>query len=323
MERDLRLDLCRGMLMFGVIWGHAITVLLNGYPNVIGIHPIFRTYDMPLFMILSGYFLALAINRKTKVQMLKDKITTILIPTILWSLIASRGKSIFNYYFCYSVFLSSVLVILGNCMNKNFKVLFLCGIAMLLQIVPFKFNMSYLYPFFLLGYFFKSNLMDKVIHGGAKYIMFFVFCLCFWKSDFTIWSTGESITHLNIQNIIIVLFRFFIGFIGSVAFMCIVNIVYSKYKESNSSLFKIFINGGKESLALYILQHIALFGVTSKIVIKMVQYVHFNPFTSNELLLGYIIAPIYSLFLMYCMLTFIQFVKKYKYIKWMFGFKIK
>lgn len=147
--------------------------------------------------------------------------------------------------------------------------------------------------------------------------------MCFWKSDFTIWSTGESITHLNIQNIIIVLFRFFIGFIGSVAFMCIVNIVYSKYKESNSSLFKIFINGGKESLALYILQHIALFGVTSKIVIKMVQYVHFNPFTSNELLLGYIIAPIYSLFLMYCMLTFIQFVKKYKYIKWMFGFKIK
>ena len=168
MERDLRLDLCRGMLMFGVIWGHAITVLLNGYSNEIGIHPILRTYDMPLFMILSGYFLAIGINRKTKVQMLKDKITTILIPTILWSLIASRGKSIFNYYFCYSVFLSSVLVVLANCMNKNFKVLFLCGIAVLLQIVPFKFNMSYLYPFFLFGYFFNFKLIDKFINGGGK-----------------------------------------------------------------------------------------------------------------------------------------------------------
>ena len=159
--------------------------------------------------------------------------------------------------------------------------------------------------------------------GGVKYVVAFVFCLCFWKLDYTIWSTGGSISHFNIQNIIIVLFRFLIGYIGSVAFMFIVDIMYSKYKESDSPYFRFFINAGKESLALYMLQHIALFGVTNKIIRRMVEYLHINPFITNELLLGYIIAPIFSLFLMYCMLAFIQLVKRYRYTKWMFGFKIK
>ena len=55
----------------------------------------------------------------------------------------------------------------------------------------------------------------------------------------------------------------------------------------------------------------------------MVEYLHFNPFITNELLLGYIMAPMFALFLMYCMLAFIQFVKRYRYTKWVFGFKIK
>lgn len=309
--------------MFGVIWGHVITVLLAGCQNSIGIHVIMRTYDMPLFMMISGYFLALGFKRKTFSRMLKDKITTILLPTILWSLIASRGKSMFNYYFCYAVFLSSIIIIIGNLMNKNFKVIFLTGIALMLQVLPFKFNMSYLYPFFLLGYFFNVRLIENLKHGGGKYAFAFIFCLCFWKVDYTIWATGEVLSSFDVQNVFIMFFRFFIGYIGSVAFMNAVDYLYTKYDSRNTMIYKFFVKSGKETLSLYILQHIALFGITNKIIVWMVHKLNYNPFVINELLLGYIIAPVYSLFLIYCMMLFTKFIKKHQYTSWMFGFKIK
>lgn len=84
MERDNKHDFYKGLLMWGVVWGHCITVLLNGAENNIGIHLILRTYDMPFFMLISGFFFAFSIKKYTLKDLLKNKITTILLPTFFW-----------------------------------------------------------------------------------------------------------------------------------------------------------------------------------------------------------------------------------------------
>lgn len=56
MPRDARFDFYKGMFIWGVVWGLAITALLNGQINDVGKHPIMRTYDMPGFMAISGFF---------------------------------------------------------------------------------------------------------------------------------------------------------------------------------------------------------------------------------------------------------------------------
>lgn len=322
MKRDISLDICKGLLMFGVVWGHAITVLLAGHTNNIGIHLIMRTYDMPLFMMISGYLLAAGLERKSINVMFIDKITTILIPTILWSLIASRGKSIWNYYFCHSVFCSSVIVMFA-CLPiiKKIRNAFLCVIAIVLQFLPFDFNMSYLYPFFILGGILNSKLMTKMKSGGV-FPFLFVVCLCFWKQDYTIWSTGEIISQYDMVSICIVAFRFFIGYCGCFTFMVFIKCIMKTFYNPKFFIFSMIQNCGKESLAIYMLQHIVLFGVTTKIMSFLICYSHFNPLTENELLLGYVIAPIYSIILIYLMLTFVNAMKKNKYTKWMFGFKV-
>lgn len=49
-------DYLKGILMFGVVWGHLITTFLDGSPNHISIHWIIRTFDMPFFMLFPDIF---------------------------------------------------------------------------------------------------------------------------------------------------------------------------------------------------------------------------------------------------------------------------
>lgn len=98
-HRNLLVDFYKGVLMLGVVWGHTITALRNGEGASLYLLTFFRTYDMPFFMLLSGYFLFYSMkNNKWQIVMI-DKIGTILIPLIVWeifiSVITGGGKSNF------------------------------------------------------------------------------------------------------------------------------------------------------------------------------------------------------------------------------------
>lgn len=173
MERNERMDFYKGMLMWGVLWGHCITVLLLGTNNDIGIHVILRTYDMPMFMLISGYYLRYGnvYKKKTIGTLLRDKITTILFPLVLWSLISTRGVTIFNYYFLWAILLSVVLIIIVHLIFREsvWEYIALGIISVGLNFVPFDFfNCSYLFPFFVIGYVLNTNsLLFKRINGGG------------------------------------------------------------------------------------------------------------------------------------------------------------
>lgn len=81
--RDSKIDFYKGMLMVGVIWGHTINAYhLSDY--TCWIHLFFRTYDMPFFMLLSGVFLAVSIQKYDLKKLLLNKLTTLFVPLAVW-----------------------------------------------------------------------------------------------------------------------------------------------------------------------------------------------------------------------------------------------
>lgn len=332
MERNLRFDFYKGFLMFGVIWGHLITCLLGGERNDISIHWMLRTYDMPFFMFISGYFLAIGLQRKNIKQMLLDKVTTILLPTVFWSLLCSMFRAWDMFYFLWAVFYSSVFVTCANMASNKvlrYSLLFAFGIGLSCFDAPF-YNMSYLYPFFVLGYVYKEEQLGNCVRnllgrGGWFTIIFVIYivCLCFWETKYSIWHTNGNILSADLYKTLIIVFRLLIGCLGIIVVKHLADILYAYMEESNNWFYRLMIKSGKETMMIYIFQNAVIFSFGKKIVAKFEERMGCNPFSANHPLLGYVLTPIITVFILYGLLTFITFVKKNKYTAKTFGFKCK
>ena len=325
MNRNEKIDFFKGVLMFGVIWGHMITNMLVGAPNNIAVHWIMRTYDMPLFMLISGYFLHFSLAKKDLCNILVDKVTTILVPTLIWDLAISYGRSLGALYFLWAIFLSSVtLSIITKCFRRNdIRILICVLITVLLNFLPWRLcNLSYLFPYFALGYFvneYKNNLFDNVYVtcvGG------YIVLLCFWKIDHTIWSTGTFFKELTAYNIGIVIFRYLIGIVGSIAFISFFNIIYEYFVKHRTKLFDFLVTTGKETLPIYILHIFVICKLMKNIMQMVTEWIGYNPLIVNERLFGYVITPVLSFVVLYITYKIAILTKTNKWTKWLFGFKL-
>lgn len=188
MNRNEKFDFYKGILMFGVIWGHTITNLLCGSQNNIDIHWIMRTYDMPLFMVISGYFMSFTLSRKSLYQAIKDKVTMILLPTLIWGLIITYGKSVGPLYFLWAIFYSSlIMAILCKVVKSNVLRSIICVIIVIsLNFAPFTWsNMSYLFPFFALGYFYNElDVRIPKMGGGITLPVYYPIVLLGFKLQY-------------------------------------------------------------------------------------------------------------------------------------------
>lgn len=325
--RNQKVDFYKGLLMWGVIWGHTITALANNTLNEgIFIHRFFRLYDMPLFMILSGYFLFKSLEKNISLKdILLDKITRLLIPIIIWNwIIHFPYPSIDSLYFLWAVFISSILTIIIHVLTKQSKfklslrgVCFL-GIILSLYLLPhWQFNLFYLYPFFVLGYL--SNFIKIKLNFILLFIIF-ITGICLWRPEWSPWKTCPA--NLNGTITPIYFFQFLIGAIGSFIMWKIWSYIF----QSNS-VINYIAKIGKETMALYILQTIAIEILLSKIVIYIQKEiwdgVNYMTNTQEHInLLGYVIAPIISFLSMVILYEIIIYTKKNMYLSKIWGFKI-
>ena len=322
--RDDRIDFYKGMLMLGVIWGHSITCLLQDTPNEVGIHPIFRTYDMPFFMLISGYFLSFSMKKYSFVKLIENKITTIAFPTMFWSLVSSLFSSINGFYFLWAVFWSALIVCVINKVvtQKRWQILIYIFITFALHFQPYPLsNLPYLFPYFVIGYYGYEWLFGK--KRKLLYVLpFFILGLCFWSVDYTIWISGADLSGGDISLVNAILFRTFIAISGMLVAKELFDILYKYLSESYPLVCSFFLDCGKETLALYILHAIVLGRIVSKIVSLTTNIFGNNMLVSNHLLLGYLIAPLLSLAIMIMMVWFVKWCKCHRYTENLFGFKI-
>lgn len=326
-NRNQKVDFYKGLLMWGVIWGHTITALANKTLNEgIFIHSFFRLYDMPFFMILSGYFLFKSIEKKSFKNLFWEKITKLLIPILLWNwIIHFPYPSTESFYFLWAVFISSILTITIHTITQQLKLklyvrLFLfLGVILSLFLLPYQqFNLFYLYPFFVLGYL--SNTIQVKLKFIPLFILF-VISICLWEPEYSPWKTNP--TTLNGHFTLIYLFQFFIGAIGSFVMWRIWSFIFK-----SNPIINLITKTGKETMALYILQTIAIEIILSKIIRYVqteiwdgINYLTVSP--KNTYLMAYVMAPIIAFISIVILYKIIIITKSNTCLSKIWGFNIK
>lgn len=325
--RELKFDYYKGFLIFGVLWGHLITTMLHGAQNTNFAHLFFRTYDMPFFMLISGYFLRTSMQHNTPIKLIGNKLSSIIFPAVLWSLLVTGGKSLFAFYFLCAIGCSAVIVIASSVLkNHILQLLSLLAAIVFFHIVPVNLcNLSYLFPFFVLGYYGKGILSKEQKHYKVITVVcsiLFTIMLCFWTNDYTIWNTKGYVVGADFRTLIIILYRFFIALTGIVSIQWIMASVGNALPNISPKFSNFFLECGKETLSIYILQQIVIFNFGGWLMDKLCQSVGNNPLVFNMNFLGYVLAPLLSFILLYIFLQLIRFTKKLKFTRWIWGFKL-
>lgn len=320
MARNELFDFYKALLMFGVVWGHTITNFGGGGISC-NVTWFLRLYDMPFFMLISGHFLRFSIQRYDYRHLLLSKITTILFPTILWSLIISRGTSILGFYFLYAIFFSSVIVVLIEefAIKSTIKFLLYFFVISLLYMIDYKpFNLCYLFPFFLFG--FKTDVWK----GNYKLICFclFVIGICFWKDSFVIWKADTNVLH-GYTILGVNIYRLYIGIVGVVTMEMLFDMLYDYFKKRYPfQLSLISETIGEETLGIYIF-HTFIVTVFLKNLVKYLDnQLGYNLFLVNEKLLVFFITPLFTILTLFLSYKFISVCKENKYLKYLWGVNI-
>ena len=270
-NRNPFIDFIKGMLILGIVYGHFV----NSFSKVSNIHSFFhlmiRTFDLPFFMLISGYLLSLTIEKYTLRSALINKISKIARPAfvfgaffalVTYAVIGDISvKSIIRYisgiWFIWSMLICSIVVIVVTKSLKKIKyqILLLCMFQIVFHLLPSNpWNINYMFPFFVIGFYLKSIRSHTTFLNSKmlRYCAFFTFILLLseWKESFTIWnSNGQWLSNTFGSTVAIALYRFTIGITGC---FCAYSIYMMFYNNLDSSFTKTVCSFGKESLMIYI-----------------------------------------------------------------------
>lgn len=231
-KRNEIVDWYKGILMWGVILGHTITALKGGL-NVgpVFLHTFLRTYDMPFFMILSGFFLQKSLYRHGIKYVLINRVTMVLFPILLWNIV-SLNYNFTSFYFLWAVFVSSFVCVASYTFEKELRksvfhieLLLELAFAIVLYFVGLPWNLFYLYPFFIFGRYLKN--IDFKLSNFILMFFSFIFLLCFWKGTYSPWIMGADAWKLEETSILVYIYRFLLGIIGTYVVANILKYIYT------------------------------------------------------------------------------------------------
>ena len=120
-KRIVYLDLVKLFTIYLVILGHVIAMMVNGYSVGGRLYAFIYSFHMPLFMLLSGYFVSSRLGEMPIVALIKKKGRQLLLPSITCTLICCvyicltqehpnyRDEMIGNSWFLKTLFVYYVL----------------------------------------------------------------------------------------------------------------------------------------------------------------------------------------------------------------------
>lgn len=321
------IDTCRGVAIFLMLWGHCIQFTGNNnfYENIV-----FRTiysFHMPLFMLISGYLFYGSFKRRDFKALIIHKTQTLLQPIIMSSVlcfflvdclkeIASTrnfriiflsgwDKWMYEFWFLWSVLAASVVLIIAykNNLPVVIKMILMISGLFFVALFPNPDHNIYMYPYFAFGFLFakyKDRIPKGLLH--LKYISFVLFpiMLHFFERRHYIYTTGIFGGKNFLDFISISLFRWAIGFMGSISILSLIELMFNLpyIVIIKSKLISGFGYLGKKSLQYYILSTVFLSGYLNWFWSKLLSYPFFLDISQHSNLMSYIITPIIAV--LYC-----------------------
>lgn len=273
-ERNRWLDIVKGLTIFLMILGHCIQNG-NGVAYISSqafwsdkVTIFIYSFHMPLFMLISGYFLHYSLKKRPLVKALLNKINHLLYPIII-NLNDLAFKIFDGYWFLWAVLIFSILVTLVHFLLKDNLVIYIVIFFLLFFIPNFIFNLQtfridFMYPFFIIGYLFPKwefKLTRPLLIWFLVCAIFAIQLYLFDEKDY-IYASGLNILHSKLglsvlEQIKINLFRISIGISGSLFFLISVYYAYHHFFKLER-LWKIFSYIGVNSLLIYCLQEILI-----------------------------------------------------------------
>ena len=239
------IDFVRGICIFLMFYGHCIQHASLGYISYFD-NRVFRfiySFHMPLFMIISGWCFSYSFFKRSLVDLLVHRIKSLIIPIISCGILGFIFIKIFPslllqnsvyvslldvkeclnlFWFLWSVMACSIPVAIAyKVANSRFiRMIILCLGLAVTCLFPNKTYNIYMYPYFIFGFVLSNNYKAKQLNKYKKTIclisdVVFIIMLIFFKNDYYIYTTG--IFGTNIKQFGIDIFRYIIGFAGSIA----------------------------------------------------------------------------------------------------------
>ncbi len=231
--RDERLDFFKGFLMLSVVFGHTINALFYKTGLYIELHTILRTFDMPMFMLVSGYLLKGSLQRHGTWATIANRASNVAFPAIIFIIITYILSCTNTYYFLWAIFGSSVIVAIAV---KYINVKWLQLTFLVLAVAIFHFtdyrcmNMAYLMPFFVAGYYVEELKISKI--QGIVATVAFCIALFFWDTRYTFWNYGANLLHNTPRTLAVCGFRFAIGILGSATAVFVLSYLYKRLQNN-------------------------------------------------------------------------------------------
>lgn len=241
-KRNIQYDYIKGIAIFLVIYGHAISHIDIGQSSwwENPIYMFIYMFHMPLFIFVSGYFFNANKNPRNYVE---NKIRALIIPAISatpFIFIADcSNKGVFNIYqfftllkgdlwFLKCLFICSictyVIVFIYDKKSSHYlkygqryKILALMVLFFILQIIGYYkpwilFNAQHLYLFFILGHFFRNSYVERWILKN-KHISF-IYSVVLFGISFYYWDYESYMYNSYSDDIIRTILRFIAGCAG-------------------------------------------------------------------------------------------------------------
>lgn len=291
------LDYLKGFLILFVVWWHVSTIFQGGgSANYFFGKNITAAFGMPLFMVISGYFLFGSCKKYDIKQLLIHKVQRVLLPCIIWeSLMVCISRNLWFYgstwyLWCY-FFASTVLIFIVKLVhNSAAQIICMVTAGLFIWLLPSdKWFLAWMFPFLAMGYTCRQYRLEErfslLLQIGA--IAIFCSLLVFWKPEHMVYLAGSSLLK-HPENWWIALYRFAIGCAGCLSALCVFKWLYQR----KGYLSRIIIKAGQFSFEIYILQRIAVEFLLAKVLS------HFSisivSLTGSKFVSDYLLSPLFS-----------------------------
>lgn len=322
-ERILYLDLAKLVIIYLVILGHVIFMMHDGLKIGGCLYNFIYSFHMPLFMLLSGFFVSKKMMNMPIHSMLIQKGKQLLLPTITCTIICCiylfffrdevnyRDEIIGNSWFLKTLFIYYVLFYLLNCIPLNKTILLLFSTILLIVILGAStLQINLLWPFFCIGCLLKDyNYMER-LRNSLWLKVFFVFSFIVSYIVQLYYDIPNYIPrnfHTFASQPFPILLRYVVAFTGSMSIISLCSLI-----EGYASSRKFYMNiayYGKYTLGIYVLQTIIVANVFPDT---------FAWYEGNKLLFCAVITPLLSLFFLIICLLIIHWFSKSKILDMIF-----
>ena len=293
MNRNYTIDAIKAFAIICVVLGHCIQYgsgedFLTSeafYQN-----PVFKiiySFHMPLFALISGYLFGFSSNKYDWKTLIRKKAQSLLIPIFVWALLPtilflasslqqdasglSIGYCIKSYlsfsltflWFLWAIFWCSIITIIVKKFFRDSIPVYCLGILVSFLLPDhhcFGFY-YYLFPFFLIGYFYCTKPLPRLDLIQKRPWLFFLFAAVYcalmlvFSTKTFIYVSGYKILFgksIAWEHLVFNIHRFFVGLTGSIIVITLISVL-SKKISINPHLKRFITYTGQNTMGIYII----------------------------------------------------------------------